>query len=92
MNISCNSHLGKKCNDPGISNNNTLRQEPMAADGFLTLQVLHYYCRRGYLIEGKNSITCQEDGTWNGHPPLCYRKYKVNACFRHYMYTEGAKR
>ena len=91
MNMNDNFHLGQRCNDPGISNSNTLRQEPfLAAGGFLTLQVLHYNCVPGYLIEGKNSITCQEDGTWDGSPPQCYLKYKVNSCFRDYMYTEGA--
>ena len=72
-----NLYSGEKCKDPGISNNNTLRHEQIRDDGFLPLQVLHYHCVSGYLIEGKNSITCQADGTWDGILPQCYREYKL---------------
>ena len=84
MNINDDSYLGKKCNDPGISNNNSLRQEPILAAGvFLTLQVLNYYCVPGYLIEGKNSITCQEDGI----PAGCHRILAALRPIPHYRGT-----
>ncbi|XP_028417747.1 CUB and sushi domain-containing protein 3-like [Dendronephthya gigantea] len=65
---------GKNCVDPGVSNN-TLRREPIrnTSETFRLSEVLHYYCNAGYLIEGKDSITCQADGTWDGKTPQCYR-------------------
>ncbi|CAB4017905.1 Hypothetical predicted protein, partial [Paramuricea clavata] len=63
---------GKNCRDPGVGNN-TLRREPIRNSGFMTSEVLHYYCIAGYLIDGKDSITCQADGTWAGSTPQCYR-------------------
>ena len=36
---------------------------------------IYYRCLRGYRMEGgterKSSITCQEDGKWNGSVPVC---------------------
>ncbi|CAB4041226.1 Hypothetical predicted protein, partial [Paramuricea clavata] len=63
---------GKTCRDPGVGNN-TLRREPIRnGSGFMTSEVLHYHCIAGYLIDGKDSITCQVDGTWAGSTPQCY--------------------
>ncbi len=33
--------------------------------------VIHYTCHVGYEMEGKDSRTCREDGTWTGRVPGC---------------------
>jgi hypothetical protein len=43
----------------------------------MTSDVLHYYCIAEYIIDGKDSITCQVDGTWAGSTPQCYRTYEL---------------
>ncbi len=38
---------------------------------YLPGSVVQYACRVGYEVEGKDSRTCREDGTWTGHVPEC---------------------
>ncbi|XP_013396516.1 sushi, von Willebrand factor type A, EGF and pentraxin domain-containing protein 1 isoform X1 [Lingula anatina] len=35
--------------------------------------VASFTCNEGYHLAGRDSITCQPDGTWNGEPPKCSR-------------------
>ena len=73
--------LGKNCNDPDINNNNnnnsSIRRVSNNSSGYMTGDVVHYYCAAGYVIQGNDIATCQADGTWDNNPPQCFRMYQA---------------
>ena len=38
---------------------------------YLPGSIIHYSCAVGYEMEGKDSRTCREDGSWTGYMPEC---------------------
>ena len=32
---------------------------------------ISYSCNFGFQVQGQNSLTCGENGLWNGNPPFC---------------------
>ena len=39
-------------------------------------QSLNFECRKGYVLEGASTITCQTSGDWDSAVPTCRSKYK----------------
>ena len=35
----------------------------------------HYSCKEGHLLHGEDTRYCQQDGVWNGAPPVCAGKF-----------------
>ena len=35
--------------------------------------VITFSCWSGYIVDGSETITCMQDGTWSGQAPTCYR-------------------
>ena len=35
-----------------------------------------YSCNLGYQVEGINTVTCGDDGTWSAGPPVCRREFQ----------------
>lgn len=54
------------CGDPGSMANGTAR-----GGSFVYPEVLHYECSSGFILKGKETITCQADGKWSGQKPQC---------------------
>ena len=36
-----------------------------------------YTCQSGFVRQGLETRTCQDDGTWGGDAPTCQRKYRL---------------
>lgn len=36
--------------------------------------VTKYYCNEGFIMKGKDTITCVASGYWDGEPPVCVGK------------------
>lgn len=54
------------CVDPGAVANGTAR-----GGAFVYPEVLHYECIAGFILRGKETITCQANGQWSGQKPRC---------------------
>ena len=34
-----------------------------------------YSCDMGFVLEGVDTITCEDDGAWSAGPPVCIREF-----------------
>lgn len=41
------------------------------SDGTLLDDIITFSCTTGFVVNGSNSLTCQEDATWSGTLPSC---------------------
>ncbi|XP_065842077.1 mannan-binding lectin serine protease 2-like isoform X2 [Oscarella lobularis] len=62
------------CSDPGVPENGT-KEECGGKEGFdyAVGAFVHYYCDKGFLLNGSKTIKCEKDPTWNDTRPVCQR-------------------
>ena len=60
------------CSDPGVPENGT-KEECGGKEGFdyAVGAFVHYYCDKGFLLNGSKTIKCEKDPTWNDTRPVC---------------------
>ncbi|CAH1774655.1 unnamed protein product [Owenia fusiformis] len=54
------------CGNPGAPANGAI-----IGNNFNFGQTVKFVCNIGYELAGQDSLTCQQDGTWNGDRPTC---------------------
>ncbi|XP_061566532.1 sushi, von Willebrand factor type A, EGF and pentraxin domain-containing protein 1 isoform X1 [Cololabis saira] len=54
------------CGNPGSIPNGTAH-----GGDFVYPEVLHFECTAGFVLKGRDTITCQADGKWSGPKPQC---------------------
>ena len=43
---------------------------------FMSGESASVYCDDGYVINGRSSLECKDDGRWSHDPPVCVQKSK----------------
>lgn len=57
------------CGFPGYLENGQIH-----GNGYLYRDLISYRCKAGYRLVGNETRVCQEDGRWQGEPPICVSK------------------
>ena len=63
---------GITCDPPFVPKNGIARVKRKSFYGSL----VSFSCDPGYILEGSNSLRCQDDGNWNGTEPVCKRQFQ----------------
>lgn len=43
---------------------------------------IHYLCRKNYLLDGPQKITCLSNGSWSASPPHCRGEQQLEWAFQ----------
>lgn len=68
-----------ECPPPGPGN---LTNGLVEGTGSVYRSTYHFACNDGYVLFGHDTVTCTENGTWNGTTPRCLKGNKLSTNVR----------